>query len=136
MKNLSTFVLCGLLCLGLLGCGSNNQADTPANTAESTTSVSESGNSEDAAKTTVEVPDWVVDILEADPIETRVIKCLYKKQNMYLINRCISCPIQLTEVFDDDQNMVCRIGGADQKITCANDFGRPGNRDCKPVFLK
>lgn len=135
MKNLSTFVLCGLLCLGLLGCGNNNQASASDDTTEST-DASTSTNTASSAKTTVEVPDWVVDILEADPIETRVIKCLYKKENMYLINRCISCPVQLTEVFDDDQNMVCRIGGADQKITCANDFGRPGNRDCEPVFLK
>ena len=136
MKNILFLVSC--LVLVSIGCSNDSASNDTVKTPPSASEQIKSGavNTAISTETSVEVPQWVADILKANPEETRAMKCVFKGKNLYLINTCISCPNPLTEVFDDNQVLVCRIGGPDMKITCdKNEFGAEGKRDCQPVLI-
>lgn len=113
-------------------------AEQPAKASELTQSSTADPNAEIvwSTETTEKAPQWVADILKSDTERAKCIKCIFKGENRYLVNTCVSCPVQTTEVFNDRKELLCYIGGTDQKITCDDGFADPGKRDCKPVFLK
>ncbi len=133
---ISTLAMVGLGCSNDGASGSGASEPPPASEQIKKAAPSADANAI-STETNIKAPQWVADLLNANVVETRVIKCVHEGKNLYLINTCISCPTQLTEVFNDQQEMVCRIGGADMKITCEESlFGEEGKRNCKPVYIK
>ncbi|MEO1518289.1 MAG: hypothetical protein AAFV95_24945 [Bacteroidota bacterium] len=89
-------------------------------------------------ETNIPVPQWVADVLKKDPDKTRALRCVFEGRNLYMINTCVTCPSleQITEVFNDNREVICYIGGPESKITCDKaGFGAPGKRQCDPVEL-
>lgn len=140
MRSIYFLALAGLLTLSL-ACTDDSKvkkAVTPAEIAlensEKVEKLVKGGSTAMSTDTDVPVPEWVADVLKSNPDDAKVIVCTESGKPLYFINPCTSCPIQLTEIYNSNQEKVCYIGGPQQEITCP-EFKFNGSRDCKPVNL-
>ena len=122
-----------------LACGNeasteNPQDLSPEERSDQVEQMVQKGSTKMSTETSVPVPEWVADILKSNPEDAKAIVCVEKGENLYFVNPCVSCPVQLTEVYNDKQEKVCYIGGPQQEITCP-EFEFDGSKACKPVLL-
>ncbi len=140
MKSIYFLAFAGLLLLGQ-ACTNDGKANKPKTPEEEALDLSEKveeiakkGSTAMSTDTDVPVPEWVADIMKTNPGDAMVIVCKDAGQDLFFINPCRACPVQLTEVYNDKQEKICYIGGPDQEITCP-EFKFDGSKDCKPVNL-
>lgn len=76
-------------------------------------------------------PQWLNDIvsdLQQNQSKSEVIQYVYNHKTVYLINTCLECSDSMAEVFDCQQNVVCRFGGIAGFNTCP-DFNQKAKNE-------
>lgn len=76
------------------------------------------------------LPTWVSDIIsdtKQNGSKGEVIQYRYKGKTVFLINTCGACDDSMTEVYDCQQNVICRFGGIAGFNTCPDFTERASN---------
>ena len=77
------------------------------------------------------IPTWVDSIIsdaEQNGHKGEVLQYRYKGKRVFLINTCAECDDSMSEVYDCQQNVICRFGGIAGFNTCP-DFSQKASNE-------